>query len=48
MDEKVVMKQELSEEDLNQVAGGGNDTDPRKCIHDFHETAPCQCVRATP
>ena len=48
MDEKVVMKQELSEEDLNQVAGGGKDTDPRKCIHDFHETAPCQCVRAAP
>ena len=48
MDEKVVMKQELSEEELNQIAGGGKDTDPRKCIHDTHETAPCQCVRAAP
>ena len=45
-DEKVVMRQELDEEDLDQVAGGGT-TDQKKCIHDFHETAPCQCIRAT-
>ena len=45
-DERVVMKQELSEEELDQVAGGGK-TGSEKCIHDFHETAPCQCIRAT-
>ena len=39
-DETVVMKQELSEEELNQVTGGGGNSRPDKCVSFYWQDTP--------